>query len=220
MKVEFNKNPNIGLFCFATDKYCVFNKFGNPKDKSLLRNVLKVRVIDGTALGTSLVGIFMCGNSNGVIISNRLYDEEIEEIKESLNVLILKTTYTAIGNLMLCNDKGCIISKKLSKFTKEIEDFLAVPVKIGDIGGSDLVGSLAVCTNSGCAISKIAKEEEIRVIENVLNVRVMKASVNFGSIWIKSGIVANSNGFLIGKESTGAEMGNVAEALGFLNKEI
>ncbi|MEM5872082.1 MAG: hypothetical protein QW051_04370, partial [Candidatus Aenigmatarchaeota archaeon] len=102
---NFQNNPNIGLFGFSTDKFCLTNKHIREKDAVLLGKILNVPIYKIEVLGTDLIGIFVAGNSNGVIISNRIYEEEIKELKIICNTLVLETKYTALGNMILANDK-------------------------------------------------------------------------------------------------------------------
>lgn len=214
--LNFENNPNIGLFSFATDKFCIVQKFIRSKDAKLIGNVLKVPVYQASALRTGFLGIFAAGNSSGVIVSDRLEDDEIRQLKANVDVLMLETKQTAIGNLMLANDKGCVISKDLEAHAKEIRDFLGVDTHVGTIAGMDLVGSLAVCNSKGCLAHKAIEERERKLIEKILGVNVLPDSVNFGNQWIRSGLIANSNGFIAGDQTSGLELGLAAEALGFV----
>jgi len=45
-----------------------------------------------------------------------------------------------------------------------------------------------------------------------------EATVNFGSQSLGSGIISNSKGFIIGEMSSGVEITNIDEGLGFLGK--
>jgi translation initiation factor 6 len=213
--LNFQNNPHLGIFTFATDNFCLTNKEMREKDVILFQKVLKIPVYRISVLGTSLIGMFIGGNSKGVIISDRLQEEEIEEIKKYTKVFVIETKHTAIGNLILANDKGCIISKEIESFRKDIANFLGVETKIGTIASMELVGSLAVANSNGCLTTKWIKSKEKDLIEKTLEVKVSCGSVNFGSQWIRSGLVANSNGFLAGEETTGIELGIIAEALGF-----
>jgi len=114
-KLHFHRDPNIGLFSFATDKFCLVNRFAMKKDVDLLKKVLKVPVYQTSVLGTGLIGIFAAGNSKGIVISDRIYHEEIEEMQRNFEVLVLETKHTAFGNLILANDNGCIVSSDLEK---------------------------------------------------------------------------------------------------------
>ncbi|MBN2101338.1 MAG: translation initiation factor IF-6 [Candidatus Aenigmarchaeota archaeon] len=215
-RLDFQGNSFIGLFSFASDSLCIIGRGASAKHTEILKAVLKVDVIETTFLGTELAGIFVAGNSRGVIVSDKLDEEEIELLKRKTNVLVLSTRYTALGNLILCNDSGCIISDELEKFSKKISDFLKVTVKTGTIDEINLVGSLGVCTNKGCLVHKNIRDAEKKRLEDVLKVPVDTGTVNFGSGWVRSGLVANSNGFIAGKDTSGPEMGNAAEAFGFV----
>ena len=215
-KLDFQKNPNIGLFAFSTDKFCVVNRFASKKDLDLIKNVLKVPVYRTNVLGTSLIGIFTAGNSQGIVISDRIYKEEIEEMQRNFDVLVLETRHTAMGNLILANDKGCIISRDLKNQRNDIRDFLGVDTRVGTICGMDLVGSLAICNKNGCLAHKGITEKEKELIGKILDVPVSQGSINFGNPWVKSGLILNSNGFLAGDQTSGPELGLVAETFGFV----
>jgi len=213
-KINFQRNPNIGLFSFASDKFCLVNKFTMDKDMAVIRKVLKVPVYQTSVLGTGLIGIFTGGNSKGIVISDRIYSEEIEEMQRNFDVLVLETKHTAMGNLILANDSGCIVSNDLEKHRKEIRDFLGVDTRVGTIGGMDLVGSLATCNSNGCLVNRHINDKEKKLIEKILDVNVFPGSVNFGNPWVKSGVVVNSNGLLAGDQTSGPELGIASEAFG------
>jgi len=214
--LDFQSNPNIGLFAFSTDKFCLVNRFIRKRDADLIGRVLKVPVYETSLLGTGLIGIFAGGNSNGIIISDRIYTEEIEHMKRNFEVLVLETKHTAMGNLILANDRGCIISKEIEEHRSEISRFLGVETAAGTIGGMELVGSLAVANSKGCLVYKEASEREKKLIENMLHVPVLPGSINYGNQWVKSGLIANSNGFLAGDQTSGPELGLISETLGFM----
>jgi translation initiation factor 6 len=214
--LNFQSNPNIGLFAFVSDKLCFVNRFIRKKDADIIARVLKVPVYEASVLQTGFLGIFIAGNSKGIIISDRIYREEIDHMLKNAEVLVLETVHTGLGNMILANDKGCIISKELEEYGKDISDFLGVEAKTGTIGGMDLVGSLAAANSKGCLVHNSASEKEKKLIEGLLDVTVSPGSVNFGNQWIRSCIIANSNGFLAGDQTSGPELGLIAETLGFV----
>ncbi len=215
-RLDFQGNPYIGLFSFASDSLCIIGKGIAGKHIKKIREVLGVDIVEANLLGTQLAGIFVAGNSKGIVVSGRLEEGEIRFLKTKTNVLIIDTKHTALGNLILANDKGCVISRELKSHSKQISGFLGVPVSEGTIMGIDLVGSLGACTNKGCIVHKNIKEGERKKLEDVLKVPVDTGTVNFGSGWVRSGVVANSNGFIAGKDTSGPELGNIAEILGFV----
>jgi translation initiation factor 6 len=215
-KLDFQRNPNIGLFGFATDSFCMLHRIVKKRNLELLEKTLKVRIVQSNFLGTSMAGIFLTGNSKGVVLSDRLYEDEISHIRKQTDALVLETRHTALGNLVLMNDKGIIISGEIKKHGKAIGKFFDLPVHVGTISGEPLVGSLGIANNKGCLVHKNIRGSEKKAIEKTLGVPVMQGTVNFGNPWVKSGIIANSSGLLMGYLTSGPEMGIVAEALGFV----
>ena len=212
---NFAGDPNIGMYGFATDSYCLIPNI-KPKTEKVLADELNVKNIKTTLAGTEILSIFSVGNSNGVIVSELARKHEIEAIEKHTQVLVIKGKYTAIGNMAVANDKGCIISEKLKKYKGEIEDFLKVKATLCDIGGLEISGSITLATNKGCLVGKFATKSDTEIIKNALGVNAGFATANFGSSFVKSGIIANSNGAVIGEMSTSPEIQNISEILGFV----
>lgn len=208
---KYKGDANIGLYGFSTDKYTVFPE--HTQELYLLsENIIKCNNI------LPLCSILLAGNSYGIIGPYSLEDNSKEEItKQAKNIGIevefIKSKENAIGNLILTNDKGAVISQTLKDHKKIIEDVLNVEVTVGKIMGLDIVGSLGIATNKGFLISTYATEEEYARIKDALKVDGDIGTVNYGSPFIKSGIIANSRGVLIGENSTGIEVGRIVESL-------
>lgn len=215
-KLSFHRDPNIGLFSISSDSFCLVNRFVKKKDAKTLENALKVPVHITSVLGTGLIGIFAAGNSKGIVISDRIYSEEIEEMQRNFDVLVLETKHTAMGNLVLANEKGCLISRDLEKHRKDIRDFLGVDTRVGTIGGMDLVGSLADCNSNGCLAHKMITAKEIKLVEKIMDVAVAKGALNSGNPWISSAVLVNNRGLVYGDLTTGPEIGIASEIFGFV----
>jgi len=133
-----------------------------------------------------------------------------------VRVGIVPGKFTAIGNLVVSNDKGGIISPKLSRQKKVIEDVLGVEIVKRKIGGHEEVGSCCVATNKGFLVHPDA-EAELKELEGFFQVSGNVGSVNFGFPYPKAGLVANSYGYLTGRNTSGIELGRIDESLGFLD---
>jgi len=199
---DYYGDVNIGFYGKASDKLFI-SSF--EKDFSSIFNVPSKRITIG---GTEFVGLFSAMNSNGIILPFIVRDEELEEIKKfGLDVLVLKERFTAIGNLIVVNDKGAIVSDLLSKKSvKSIEDVLKVEVVQASLVNSKVVGSVCFTTNKGAILHREASDEDVELVKDVLKVEVEKGSVNFGSPFVASGIIANSYGALIGSKTSGYEL--------------
>jgi len=219
LTINFFGDCNIGIFGKACDKFCLISRTIPERIKEKMEEVLKVKIFGLTAAETELIGLFTSLNSNGIIVPKIFNEKEIEvlnKIKEEvgINLGILKTRHTAIGNLIICNDKGAIISKLLKKDDKKVvEDCLNVNTEYSTIAKLNIVGSCGIANNKGCLLHRDASEEEIKVVEDVLKVEVGIGTVNFGSPFISSGIISNSFGALIGEKTTGAELARIEESL-------
>ncbi len=207
-------DPSVGLYGFATEKLGIFGHLQGKLEKEL-KESLNVNIINTTIAGTNLVGIFCAGNSNGIVLPEISYSNEIKVIKKEADVLVLKSKYTALGNLILVNDNGCIISEKLEKYKNSLQDIFKVDVETSKVAGLDLVGSLAVCNNNGCVVSKQIKKIEKETLERVLKVKSEVATVNFGSSFLKSAIIANSRSLIVGDQTSGPELERISSILGF-----
>ncbi len=213
IRTNFNGDPNIGLYGFATDSYCLLGN--HPKHAQKMEEILKARIKIAQMAGTELAGIFAAGNSSGILVSKIADAREIKEIKKTLgiNVLVIKAKATAIGNLVVCNDKGCIISAKLKKYGKEIAEILDCETAVGKVAGLHIVGSAAAATNKGCLCHREASEEELKDIEEILKVKADIGSIG-GSPFVKAGVIANGNGIVISEEASGPELQRIDEIFG------
>jgi translation initiation factor 6 len=215
-RIDFNGDPNIGLYGFANDDYCILGLEPKKKILNQIKKTIKTGIKISTITGTELIGLFSTGNSNGIILTKIIESYELKKLKKlfDLNLEIIKSKETALGNLILCNDKGCIISKSLKKFKKKITDALGCEVEIGTIANLDIVGSAAIASNIGCLCHREAKEDEMKKLEEVLKVKVDVGTVGYGSPFIKAGIIVNSKGVLYSEGTTGAELGRIDEVFG------
>jgi translation initiation factor 6 len=206
---DYYGDANIGFYGRASDKIFI-SSF--KEDFSNILKVLSVRVTIG---GTEFVGLLTVMNSNGIVLPNITREEEIKEIKKlGIDVLVLKEKFTALGNLIVANDKGAIASELISKKnSKAIEDVLKVEIVQASLVNSKIVGSVCFATNKGAILHREASDEDIKLVKDVLKVEVEKGSVNFGSPFVASGLIANSYGALIGSKTSGYELDAILRVL-------
>ena len=218
LRTNFDGDPNLGLYGFATDKYCIM---GNDRYSAKLKDVLKVHIHSWPLFNMDLIRLFCTGNSTGVIVPHMLkdYDRDIlDKMKKHFEMLIIKDRYSSVGNLILLNDNGVILSPLLKKHKKEIEKFFGVRCETTTIAGLSIVGNLGFATNKGCLLSPKVREREKKIIEKTLQVDADITTVNFGSPYPGAGLIANSNGFAVSEQSSGPELGRITDVLGFLDK--
>jgi translation initiation factor 6 len=216
--LDFNENPNLGIYCRTNDAVVFLQKSLPKKTKQLVGNVLGVKVVDLCIAESTIIGSLLTCNSSGAIVTAYANKETFQTIKQQgLRVFPIEDVINAAGNDILTNDHGALVHPDLKNATvKKISDVLGVPVYKGTIASLGTVGMAAVVTNKGCLCHPKSSEEERKKLEEVFDVDVMIGTVNHGFSMIGSGLVANSKGAIIGNMTTGIEMGRIEEALGFL----
>lgn len=215
LKTNFRGNPTVGLYIYVTDSYCLVGPEVPESEYEELQRVFGVPVHKFTVAGTGLLGVFLAGTSDTVLIPGISFDTETNLLdKLNINYKVIDTIFTALGNNILCNDKGCLISEEFpEKDKQQIDTALGMKSKYFKIDEITVVGSCAVATNTGCVCHKAAKEFEEQMIAETLHVPVTKGTVNLGNPYIKAGMAANKNGMIVGDLSGGPEIVNAEEAL-------
>jgi len=217
--LDFNENPNVGVYCVANDSVVFVQKQLLKKVKRKISDALDVKLVEITIADTTIIGSLVALNSNGAVVTNFSDTVTFNIIKEQgLNFHMVKDVINAAGNDILVNDHGALIHPDIKERSlKKIERALGVPVQRGTIASLKTVGMAAVVTNKGCLCHPKVTDDEKNVLEKVFDVEVMIGTVNHGHPMIGSGLVANSKGAIIGNRTTGIEMGRIEEALGFLD---
>ncbi len=212
IKQNFFNNPNIGVFSFATDDYCVIPEGLTKREIKTVENTLNVSCIAINIAQSHIIHTLSIGNKNGYLVPHTITDNEQIKLQKQLdiNIATVRTELTALGNNILCNDKAAIINPDFERNQlKIIEDALGVEIVKGNILGSEepgLVGSQALCTNKGVLVHVDANHEILEWLGEVLRVEVDIGTINAGYPYIASGVIANSHGAVVGDDTTGPEI--------------
>jgi translation initiation factor 6 len=217
--LDFNENPNIGVYCRANDSVVFIQKNLLKKVKKKISASLDAKLIELCILDSTIIGSLIALNSKGAIVTNHADQETIDKMEsQGLSIFVIKDIINAAGNDILVNDKGALIHPNISvKSMEKIGETLDVEVKKGTIASLKTTGMAAVVTNKGCICHPKVTELEKEKMEKLFGVKVMIGTINHGVPMVGSGLVANSKGAIIGNETTGIEMGRIEEALGFLD---
>lgn len=203
--VDFLGSIHIGVKMLCTENIALLPINTPSHLKKLAQSLLNVEI---TQVSDDIIGSLVVGNSFGSVVSNVISSEVLNQIKSTDLSIYQSSEFFAFGNVVLANDFGGLISPIIPpKIRKEISDTLNIPLETRTIANSDLVGSLAFVTNYGGLFTPLASEEEIFEIKEILHLQqVGVGSINKGSEFVASGIVGNTKGILIGRETTGLEV--------------
>ncbi|MGE5661105.1 MAG: translation initiation factor IF-6 [Ignavibacteriales bacterium] len=215
-KYDIYKSPNLGLFCRANNTTLIL-PFGFAETKmTKLRSYLEVENVIFTSIGgTRLIGATAVMNNKGILLSSFSSDEEIEVMKRftQLNVERLSSRFTAVGNLILANDNGALVSPIFKgEIDKQVQDVLGVPVITCTVAGYYQIGSMIVATDTGAAVHPKASEEELATIAKTLKVETEPVTVNGGIPYLSSGLLANSKSVIVGSLTSGPELIMISRA--------
>ncbi|MCQ2085670.1 MAG: translation initiation factor IF-6 [archaeon] len=210
-----NGTFNIGVHATANESLA----FTSPDVDDLflrdLEEALGVKPYKTTLAGSHVVGSLMAMNSRGAIVSGLAESSEIQIIEKEIPVVLLPDYLNAAGNNVLINDNGAVVNPEMpDEVVNEIERVLNVEVVKSAIAGCNTVGSVCRCSNKGCVCSIDATDDDIEILKEVLKVpEVQRTTVNHGSKYVGSGVIANSKGALVGDKTTPIEMGRLEDGL-------
>jgi len=208
-KYDVYRSPNIGIFLKANDKFLFIPKgFANSKAEKL-EDFLGVKCVNTSIAHTRLLGPLMVVNNQGIIVPRITEDEEVRDLQKAtgMNVAKLDAKLTAVGNLIVANDRAAIVSSALPKETlKDVKDILGVSAECMNVASYHQVGALIVSTNVGAAVHPKASEREMDAIKNILSVDVEPLTVNGGVPFVGAGMVGNSKSIVVGSLTTGPEL--------------
>ncbi|MDD5022610.1 MAG: translation initiation factor IF-6 [Candidatus ainarchaeum sp.] len=218
-KTSYHGNDWIGMFVRANNEFTLVPIDSTNKFTDAFEENLKTRCIKTSMGGTDILGSYIAMNSNGIILPNIAFPEEIEKIKKEtgLNVYVNKSIHNSNGSNIVVNDKGGIINPRIDKKDRKvIEEVLQIELHEMEISGYFTVGSNVIANNKGFIANFKISEEEMEKMGEIFKVKGMKGTINMGTGFVSIGVVANDNGYVVGNMSTSYEMGRVEESLGYL----
>jgi len=217
-KFDVYRGPNLGVYIRTNDKM-VLVPMGYAKTKAeKLAKYLDVDVLYTSVANTRLIGALCIMNNKGILLPKTAYQNEYDLLKKEtdLEVGVLDSKLTALGNVICANDKGAVVSPWLSdNDCQTIKDVLGVEVIQKKIAGFNQTGVVLVANNTGAAIHPEADEEDMKTFANVLGVKIEQSSINNGIPYVSSGILANNHSLVVGSLTTGPEIMMLTRA--FLN---
>jgi len=205
-KYNYTGNENIGFHATVTEEQAIYPPEFTRKEKFTAEKTVETYINR-----TKLVGLFTAGNSNCILIPKEATSREKDKLEEAgISFKVLDSPDNALGNLILANDKGAIISPKLDEMKEEIEEALEVPVKVGKIAGLQNPGVSGLVNSRGAVIHREASEEEAEKIKEALDLEDIDiGTINLGSPYTGSGGLATDDLVLVGENTSGPEIGRI-----------
>jgi translation initiation factor 6 len=206
----------VGAFCFANRSLAIIPADAHRKLEEALTSNLGVKVIRSRISDSAIVGILVAGNDHGLLLPRSSLPEEVKVVarEAGINVYTLDSKLTALGNLILANNRAALIHPGMTRReAKAVEDALGVEVVGGSIANIPFVGSIALINDRGLLVHPSASDDELRWLEDLFKVRAEGGTVNHGSPLLRVGAVVNDRGGLIGSLTTGLEVARLERVL-------
>jgi len=212
-------NSNVGAFSFATDRYALLPPDVPEKVAEEVASTLNVPVVRATISGSVLLGVFIVGNSRGVLLPSSATDEEIGLIEKGTgaSAAVYEGKRNALGNMVLVNDSAAMVGSDADTTLRRlISDHLKVEVFEGTIASLRMPGACAVATSRGVVCHPLTSESELSRLGEVFNIPVDVSTINRGFPYPRIGMTANSHGVVVGEATTGPEMARIESSLGLI----
>jgi len=180
-----------------------------------IEEFVDARAVVSSIGGSRLIGSLVVINNYGMVVSRMVSDEELELLKSTgLDVSPLDSQITAVGNLVVANDKGALASTYLPQSAlKQISRLLGVKVRTMTVASYHQVGAVIAASNRGAVIHPNASEAEVSMVSEALGVDVEAATVSGGLPYVGSGLIVNSKHALVSSATTGPELMILSRAL-------
>jgi translation initiation factor 6 len=219
LRAAFAGSAYIGVFARATDDCLLVRPDIDDDFLADLTDELGVPAVKTTIAGSGTVGALVAGNSRGLLTSARVSDTERERIADAIDrpVKTLPGRINAAGNVILANDNGAYVHPDLpNEAVDVVADHLGVPTERGKLAGVRTVGTAGVATSKGVLCHPQSTDEELDFVEELLGVPADIGTINYGAPLVGSGLLANSEGYVAGQDTTGPELGRIEDALGYI----
>ena len=219
-RIEIDGSPVIGVFASCTEDVVVVPPSVTDETVTNLERELGVLSLKRQIASSSVIGSLIAGNSNGFVVTSNASKVEIKllrEINDNLKVRTLPGKINAAGNVILANDSAALIHPYLiSRAKTVIEETLRVDVRRGTIAGLKTVGMAGRATNNGVLLHPKTSEDELSKLDELFDITVEIGTLNYGSPFVGASLLANTKGYVAGRDTTGIELGRIEEAFGFV----
>ncbi|MCI4345487.1 MAG: translation initiation factor IF-6 [Thermoplasmata archaeon] len=208
-------SPYLGVYLRAGETHALLPASAPTSLERELHRALGVEVVRTTIAECDLLGSLAVFTKRGILVGERLDTEERDALAEVAPVTELLLRQNAVGNVVLANDRGALVTPELSDDALElISEALGVPVRRGTLAGLGTVGMAGVASERGVVVHPKTTDREATEAAEALGVPVYRSTANFGVPVVGACLVANSKGFLTGVPTTPVEIVHLQEAFG------
>src|SRR3989442_8467323 len=98
-------DPNVGVFSYANEKIAVLPAGVSGKKLKAYRDTLRVEPYSVGIAESRLIGIYLVGNSNGLLAPHIAAGVELQRLESTgMAVQVIDDKYTALRNIIVFDD--------------------------------------------------------------------------------------------------------------------
>lgn len=206
---EFFGSSTLGLSGVCSENMCYLPKELPKHQVQKIAESLEAPIRKVSFYNSSLLGLFSATNSRYLFVPEIISEEELKDVGKE--VITLPGQFTTIGNLILCNDKGCILSPYLSRKRVFFQKELGLKTIASTISDLPFPGVFAYVTNKAGIVHQRCRDSELDVLEKTLGVPFKRCEFYDG--FPGAEILANSKGLIVPRLIRGQEMAEIQEGL-------
>ncbi len=208
----------VGVYLASNSSFALYPPRTLEPLLQKFKDCLKKPFYPLTINNSNLLGVYIASNKYGIIVPHIIREDELDDLKSFVNgstqIGVLKSIDNAFGNLILCNDKGAIVSSFLKAYRNKIEEILNVETVVYEFANYYLPGSISLTNNKGCLVHPLSTDEEVDYITSILKVNEVDVStVNRGIPYLNSGAIVNDKSGIFGEDCTGPELMRLTSVL-------
>ena len=202
-------DPAIGLYLTSNDDYTLVPP-GLPEEaKRIIESTLGTTLVETTAGGYKILGAFAILGDSYLLASSIFSDEELNHLRQELDmaIYVVDSKVNVIANTILLHGSKALISYLYSaQLEEQLRRLLGVDVERVRLGPVDIFAQYLVPLDDKLLSAPIYSKEEAKFFAQRLGLqRIVHTTVNRGSIFLRSGMVHNSRGLLLGDLTTPVE---------------
>lgn len=205
----------LGVYSFTTEDYCIVPNNILKKEEEFLKKTLKTKIIKTTVNQSSLIGVYLAGIKDKIIVDkDSITEKEINTLeKEGIKIKTV-SDYNALGNLIAINSNHAIVSVLLKKNTiLTISKYFNVTTKQEAIAGTDVPGSALYVNNSLFVVNPNIQEKDFKNYAKSFKVPGKAQTLNYGDMFVGNDILGNNFATIVGQTTSTAELVKLDELI-------
>ncbi len=204
----------LNIYSYCSEKICIVPHSVLSKEEKLIEEILNVKVIKASINKSALIGVYLTGTNEKVVVEkNSIHLEEIEHLeKEGLKVKTIRDDNNAFGNLLAFNSSYGVASPLLLPETvSDMRKFFGVEIEQKQFAGLDLPGSSIFVNDSMFLINPRIDFKEFNYFKKKFNVPGKATTTNYGDVFVGNDSIGNKQGLLVGETTSNIEMRKIDE---------